>query len=82
MQRQRGLRSETSRHRVLVVDDYQGFRRLVRQELQEMAGIEVVGEAIDGLEAIAKAQELSPDLILLDIGLPKTQRACGGEAHT
>ena len=67
MQRQK----EIPRQRVLIVEDYEGFRRLLRQELEEMASVEVVGEATDGQEAIAKAQELAPDLILLDIGLPK-----------
>ena len=69
MQGKKGF--ENPVQRVLLVEDYEAFRRLLRQELQEMAGVEVVGEALDGNEAVAKAQELAPDLILLDIGLPK-----------
>jgi len=39
--------------------------------MQEIPGIQVIGEAADGLEAIQKAENLRPDLILLDIGLPR-----------
>jgi CheY-like chemotaxis protein len=55
---------------VLVVDDYEPFCQLVRSLLQTGA-FDVVGSAADGLEAVRKAGELQPDLILLDIGLPK-----------
>ena len=56
--------------RVLVVDDYPPFRHFVRSTLQRRADLLVIGEASDGLDAIQKAKELQPDLILLDIGLP------------
>jgi DNA-binding NarL/FixJ family response regulator len=56
--------------RVLVVDDWEPFRRYVCAELGKRADLQVVGEASDGLEAVQKAVELTPDLILLDIGLP------------
>jgi DNA-binding NarL/FixJ family response regulator len=56
--------------RVLVVDDYQPWRRFVCSTLQRVAEFEVIGEVSDGPEAIEKAQELQPDLILLDIGMP------------
>lgn len=55
---------------VLVVDDYQPWRRHVCQVLQSHSRWRVVGEASDGLEAVHKARALDPDLILLDIGLP------------
>jgi DNA-binding NarL/FixJ family response regulator len=56
--------------RVLVVDDYEPFRRVVCSRLESRPDFEVIGEASDGLEAVEKAQVLKPDLILLDIGLP------------
>ena len=57
--------------RVLIVDDYEPWRRWVYAQLASQQQFQVVGEASDGLEAVAKADELKPDLILLDIGLPK-----------
>src|SRR5450631_1484952 len=56
--------------RVLVVEDYEPFRRFVRSTLAERPALQIVGEVADGLEAVLKAEELKPDLILLDIGLP------------
>jgi DNA-binding NarL/FixJ family response regulator len=56
--------------RVLVVDDYEPFRRWVCSTLGERPALQIVGEASDGLEAVRRAEELKPDLILLDIGLP------------
>jgi DNA-binding NarL/FixJ family response regulator len=57
--------------RVLVVDDYVPFRRFVLSELGKSPELQTIGEASDGLEAVQKAEELQPDLIVLDIGLPK-----------
>jgi DNA-binding NarL/FixJ family response regulator len=57
--------------RVLIVDDYEDWRRTVRELLQERPELQVICEASDGLEAVHNAEELQPDLILLDIGLPK-----------
>jgi len=56
--------------RVLVVEDYEPFRRFVRSTLGKRPELLVVGEESDGLETVRKAEELQPDLILLDIGLP------------
>lgn len=60
----------TVTHRVLVVDDYEPWRSHVRSVLQATAEWHIVGEAADGPEAIQKAAELEPDLMLLDVGLP------------
>src|SRR5438552_536660 len=55
---------------VLVVDDFLPWWRFVGSMLQEQPRLRIVGGASDGLEAVEKARELQPDLILLDIGLP------------
>jgi CheY-like chemotaxis protein len=54
---------------VLIVDDHPSFRAIARR-LLEAAGFSVVAEAPDGREAIAAAQRLKPDLVLLDVQLP------------
>ena len=56
--------------RVLVVDDYEPWRRFVCSTLQKRPELQVIGEVSDGSEAVRRAEELQPDLILLDIGLP------------
>ncbi|HWY60117.1 MAG TPA: response regulator [Terriglobales bacterium] len=56
--------------RILVVDDYEPFRRFICSTLGKRQELQIVGEASDGLEAVHKAEELQPDLIVLDIGLP------------
>lgn len=61
---------ESSISRILVVDDFEPWRRAICSMLAEHPNLQVVGEAIDGVEAVQKAQELKPDLILLDISLP------------
>lgn len=53
-----------------MVDDFAPWRRFVVPTLRENHNLRVVGVASDGLEAVLKAEELQPDLILLDIGLP------------
>ena len=57
--------------RVLVVDDHPSFRRCAAA-LLEAEGFEVVGEAEDGASALAAADRLEPELVLLDIQLPDT----------
>jgi DNA-binding NarL/FixJ family response regulator len=56
--------------RVLVCDDVEAFRALMRYTLQEDPGIEVVGEAADGMAAIDAADRLQPDVVLLDLTMP------------
>ena len=53
-----------------MVDDFEPWRRFVSTTLQKQLTLQVIGEAVDGLEAVQKAHQLQPDLILLDIGLP------------
>ena len=57
--------------RVLIVDDHPGFRARARA-LLESEGFEVVGEAANGAEAVRAADELGPDVVLLDVQLPDT----------
>jgi DNA-binding NarL/FixJ family response regulator len=57
--------------RTLVVDDHEDLRKLLRSMLQTKNKCVVVGEAADGLQAIEQAKQLQPDLILLDLSLPK-----------
>ena len=56
--------------RALVVEDNEPFRRFVCSSLGELPELQIVCEVSDGLEAVQKAEELQPDLIVLDIGLP------------
>jgi len=56
--------------RILVVDDYDVVRAGVRAILERDPEIEVCGEAIDGLDAIAKARELMPDAVVMDVSMP------------
>ncbi len=57
--------------RVLVADDHEVVRKGVRALLRKERGIQVVGEAADGIEAVALAKSLKPDLILMDLVMPK-----------
>jgi len=66
--------SETAgKVRVLIVDDHPVWRDGVRADLERSGGIEVVAEAADGGEAIERARETMPDLILMDLNLPTVQ---------
>ena len=57
--------------RIVVVEDHEQFRRFIYSTLEKAPELQVVDIASDGLAAVQKAEELQPDLILLDIGLPK-----------
>ncbi len=57
--------------RVLVVDDHALFRRGIVTVLTNQENINVVGEAVNGLEAIEKAEELAPDVIVMDLNMPQ-----------
>ena len=64
--------------KVLLADDHALFRRGVAAVLTEWENLEVVGEEIDGLEAIEKARKLNPDVIVMDLMMPN----CGGVEAT
>jgi len=57
--------------RVLLVDDHALFRRGLQMVLKQEPDIEVVGEAADGQEAVQKASELMPDVVLMDVKMPR-----------
>jgi len=60
-----------SRARILIVDDHEIFRRGLRSLLETRPEFEILGEAGDGLQAIEKASELKPDLIVMDVSMPQ-----------
>lgn len=62
--------NSVARRRILIVEDYEPFRQFIRSTLGQKPELQIVGEASDGLEGVQQAEELHPDLILLDIGLP------------
>jgi CheY-like chemotaxis protein len=57
--------------RVLVVDDAEDIRTLLRLKLMRASGVEVIGEASDGVEAVALASALEPDVVVLDMAMPR-----------
>ena len=61
---------EKLRIRILVVEDFELARRFITTALAKEPKFAVVGEVSDGLTAVVRAEELQPDLVLLDIGLP------------
>jgi DNA-binding NarL/FixJ family response regulator len=61
---------KTSSSRVLVVEDSEPFRHFICSTIGERPELQIVGEVGDGLEAVQTAEELRPDLVVLDIGLP------------
>ncbi|MBI2980487.1 MAG: response regulator transcription factor [Chloroflexi bacterium] len=59
------------RIKVLIVDDHVLFRRGITAVLANQENLEIVGEASDGLEAIEKAKQIAPDVILMDLNMPR-----------
>src|SRR5438045_8458974 len=60
-----------SKIRVVLADDHAIFRKGVKSLLEDELDIEIIGEANDGDEALEKVRELSPDVLLIDISMPK-----------
>jgi DNA-binding NarL/FixJ family response regulator len=56
--------------RILLADDFEPWRARLRSMLEAISIFQVIDEARDGLEAIEKARQLLPDIVLLDIGMP------------
>src|ERR1700730_15028443 len=59
-----------SKH-ILIVDDSETCRKVTRLFLESQVGLEVCGEAVDGVDAIEKAKALQPDLVVLDLAMPR-----------
>lgn len=57
--------------RILIADDHDGFRRSLSAFLSVQPGVEIIGEASDGVEAVDKAVALHPTLVLMDLDMPK-----------
>jgi DNA-binding NarL/FixJ family response regulator len=62
--------------RILIVDDDARFRRRVKEFLVSELDIEAIGEAADAQEALIKARELKPDVVLMDVRMPGTNGIC------
>jgi DNA-binding NarL/FixJ family response regulator len=58
-------------YRVMLADDHALFRSGIRRILEEIPGVEVMGEAADGMQLLALLEESTPDLVILDISMPK-----------
>lgn len=56
--------------KILIADDHEAVRKGIRRLLATHIGWEVLAEAVDGRDAVGKAAQLKPDLILLDVGMP------------
>jgi DNA-binding NarL/FixJ family response regulator len=56
--------------RILIADDHDGFRRSLSAFLSVQPGVEIIGEARDGVEAVDKAAALRPTLVLMDLDMP------------
>jgi DNA-binding NarL/FixJ family response regulator len=59
-----------SKH-ILIVDDSDTCRKVTRLFLESQLGLEVCGEAVDGVDAVEKARTLKPDLVVLDLAMPR-----------
>ncbi|HEY2459432.1 MAG TPA: response regulator transcription factor [Candidatus Acidoferrum sp.] len=58
------------RLRILIADDHEIFRRGLRSLLESHADFEIIGEAVNGQDALEKTRQLSPDVVILDITMP------------
>ena len=67
----RGSEEQVLRRRILIADDHLVARRGIRTLFDNQPDLEICGEACDGLEALERAKELKPDLVILDLSMPK-----------
>lgn len=64
------LEGDMNRTRILIVDDHEIFRKGLRSVLESRPELEICGEATNGVEAVEKAKQIQPDVILMDISMP------------
>ena len=57
--------------RILLADDHEGFRSLLASFLRSQPGVELVAEAVDGDDAIDQSKRIRPDLVLMDVRMPR-----------
>jgi two-component system nitrate/nitrite response regulator NarL len=62
---------QSQKVRILIIEDFIPFQKMIQWILEEKPDYQIIGTASDGVEGVRKAEELQPDLILLDIGLPR-----------
>jgi DNA-binding NarL/FixJ family response regulator len=60
---------------ILIADDCASVRSIIREFLKDLPGIEICGEAVNGLDAVEKAKKLRPSLVLLDLSMPRMNGA-------
>ncbi|MGI8643552.1 MAG: response regulator [Thermomicrobiales bacterium] len=72
--------AEGAKTRVLLVDDHDLIREGLRHLLEATGDVDIVGEAVNGAEAIALVQELAPDVVLMDINMPEVDGIRATEA--
>ena len=60
------------KHRIVIAEDYTIVRQGLKSLLDSFSDLQVVGEAVDGKEAIEAVERLKPDLVLMDLSMPKT----------
>jgi DNA-binding NarL/FixJ family response regulator len=63
--------SMESKLTVLLVDDHEGFLNSAKRHFRNVAWIDIVGQALNGLEAIAKTEQLKPAVVLMDLAMPE-----------
>lgn len=64
-------RSETKSVRLLIVDDHEIFRRGLRALLEPSSEWQICGEAVDGIDAVEQCKSLQPDIVVLDVSMPR-----------
>src|SRR5215469_17365510 len=65
------LEEDTKRVRLLIVDDHEAVRRGIRSLVSSRSDWSICGEAVDGVDAVDKIKELRPDIVLMDISMPR-----------